>query len=48
MERKEGLEEKDGRVLRAEWEKPSVNELDINAITLLGPPGGVWDGDGYS
>lgn len=30
-----------------EWEKPSVKEMDINAITLAGA-GGSWDGASYS
>jgi hypothetical protein len=46
MEIKKDLEEKDGRKLPAEWEKPSVKELDINAITLaatgIGADGGVY------
>lgn len=31
-----------------EWEKPSVKELDVTAITLSGDGGGNWDGDSYS
>ena len=47
METKKGPEEKDGRKLPAEWEKPSVKELDINAITLAGA-GTTFDGTLYS
>ena len=48
MERNKGLDERDERTLLAEWEKPSVKELDINAITLTGPFSPFLDGDGYS
>jgi hypothetical protein len=47
MESKKGLEEK-GRILLAEWEKPSVKELDINTMTLSGGTTLIFDGDGYS
>ena len=49
METKKGIEERDGGTLLAEWEKPSVKELDINGITLssIGTPGS-FDGETYS
>jgi len=34
MEIKNGAEEKDSRKVLKEWEKPFVEELDINAMTL--------------
>jgi len=48
METKKGFEEKDGDTLLAEWEKPSVKELDINSITLSGYTGEGSDNVFYS
>lgn len=48
MEAKKGPEEREEHKLGAEWERPSVKELDINAITLSGTGALVFDGAVYS
>lgn len=48
MEEKKELNEKDERPLLAEWEKPSVEELDINTVTLTGFIGSGTDNSFYS
>ena len=48
MEAEKDREEKDRRKSLPEWEKPSVKELDINAITLSGMTGMGMDNAIYS
>ncbi|WP_153306080.1 paeninodin family lasso peptide [Desulfatiglans anilini] len=48
MERKTDLQEKGAGDLRREWQKPSVEELDINAMTLAGTTGDGSDNQSYS
>ncbi len=47
METKKDIAEKKEENVIEEWEKPSVKELDVNAITLSGA-GLTWDGASYS
>jgi hypothetical protein len=48
METKKDLPEKNEVNLVEEWEKPTVKELDINAITQSSIISGTFDGATYS